>query len=136
MVTAPHSTWAERSLNDPVACRTVRLRLQRLVGDNYVHLNEWELYALDTNGGFEITAARKSGGNFELTWNALAGQWYEVQSSTNLANWSSAGFQKGTGDSATQPGGHAGWQRDVLPGPNGAGGGPAANYQASVGHEH
>src|SRR5437773_531940 len=84
---APHSTWADRSLTNSVACRAVRLKLQRLVGDNYVHLNEWELYALDANRELRITGGRKSGGNFELTWNTALGQWYEIQSSTNLANW-------------------------------------------------
>jgi hypothetical protein len=99
---APHSTWVDRSLTNPIVCRAVRLKLQRLVGDNYVHLNEWELYALETNGDFRITTARKSDGNFELTWNTAPSQWYEIQSSTNLANWRRAGFQKGAGNSTTQ----------------------------------
>jgi len=99
---AAHSTWADRSLTNPITCRSVRLKLQRLVGDSYVHLNEWELYALDTNGEFRITNGRKSGGDFELTWNTSSSQWYEIQSSTNLANWNSAGFQKGSGNSNTQ----------------------------------
>lgn len=97
-----HSTWHDRSLTNPISGRAVRLRLQRTVGDNYVHLNEWELYALTTNGGFRITNARRVGGNFEVIWNSSAGQWYEVQSSTNVGNWSSAAFQKGAGNSATQ----------------------------------
>ena len=53
--------WAERSLNDPIICRIVRLRLKRLVGDNYVHLNEWQLYTLEPNEGFEITARAEVG---------------------------------------------------------------------------
>jgi len=103
----PHSTWADRSLTNPFACGAIRLKLQRLIGDNYVHLNEWELYALEThppetNGELRITTARKSGGNFELTWNSALRQWYEIQLSANLANWSSAGFQKAAGTSTTQ----------------------------------
>ncbi len=97
-----HSSWHERSLTNPITSRVVRLKLQRTVGDNYVHLNEWELYALTTNGGFRITSARRVGGNFEVTWNSSSGQWYEVQASTNISSWSGAAFQKGTGNSATQ----------------------------------
>jgi hypothetical protein len=100
---APHSTWVDRSLTHSITCRVIRLKLQRMVGDNYVHLNEWEIYALDTNGALRITAARKSNGNFELTWDTAPGQWYEIQSSTNLINWSSAGFRKGAANSTTLP---------------------------------
>jgi hypothetical protein len=96
---ATNSMWVDRSLTNPITCRAVRLKLNRLVGDNYVHLNEWELCGLTTNGGFRITDGRNLGGNFELTWNSSAGQWYEVQSSTNFSNWNSAGFQKGVGNS-------------------------------------
>ena len=97
-----NSMWPDRWLTNPITCRAVRLKLQRLVGDNYVHVNEWELYALGTNDGFRITNGRKVGGNFEVTWNSSSGQWYEVQSSTNFSDWNSAAFQKGAGNSATQ----------------------------------
>src|SRR5688572_23401307 len=56
-----HSTWHDRSLTNPITCRAVRLKLQRTAGDNWVHLNEWELYALVTNGGFRITNGRRIG---------------------------------------------------------------------------
>ena len=36
--------WRERSFAAPVICRAVRLKLQRLTGDNYVHLNEWQFF--------------------------------------------------------------------------------------------
>jgi len=99
-----NSTWLDRSLTNPIPCRAVRLKLNRLVGDNYVHLNEWELYATIPNvgSGFRITNARRLGGSFELTWNSSSGQWYEAQSSTNFSNWNSAGFQKGAGNVTTQ----------------------------------
>jgi hypothetical protein len=38
------SAWQDRSFAAPVTCRAVRLKLQRLTGDNYVHLNEWQLF--------------------------------------------------------------------------------------------
>ncbi|HZO84299.1 MAG TPA: hypothetical protein VFC26_03750 [Verrucomicrobiae bacterium] len=66
------------------------------------NINPMELYALDATGELQITSGRKSGGNFELTWNTAPSRWYEIQSSTHLANWSSVGFRKAAGNSTTQ----------------------------------
>ena len=87
------SAWRDRSFAAPITCRAVRLKLQRLTGDNYVHLNDWQLYVLDRP--FVVTDLQSSGPNWQLTWNSSLNQWYEVYSSPDLTNWSSAGFQKG-----------------------------------------
>jgi hypothetical protein len=91
--TGADTSWQDRTLAAPVVARAVRLKLQRLTGDNYVHLNEWQLYLRDRP--FAITEFRKNGSGVQVTWNSVLDQWYEIQSSTDLASWISAGFHKG-----------------------------------------
>lgn len=92
--TGSEATWQDRSFTAPITCRAVRLKLERLTGDDYVHLNEWQLFLLERP--FVITDLRRIGADLELTWNSSLNQWYEIQSSANLANWNGVGFQKGS----------------------------------------
>ncbi len=126
-VTGPEAAWQDRSLAVPITCRVVRLKLQRLTGDNYVHLNEWQLFLLDRP--LVITSLRKVGADTELTWNSSLNQWYEIQSSPNLgtsnsldlAAWNSVGFRKGSEHATmlqtpTPPGDHRFFRiRKALP---------------------
>jgi hypothetical protein len=91
------SAWRDRSFTTPITCRAVRLKLQRLTGDNYVHLNDWQLFLVDRP--LLVTDFRRTGPDLQLTWDSALNQWYEVQSSADLATWSSAGFQKGSENS-------------------------------------
>lgn len=91
-VEGPEWTWQDRNFAAPVTCRVVRLKLQRLTGDNYVHLNEWELYQVDRP--FAVTQTQELGSATELTWNSNPGKWYEVQASLALDSWQSAGYWK------------------------------------------
>jgi len=99
--TDAEETWQSRPFTAPISCRAVRLKLERLTRDDYVHLNEWQLFLLDRP--FVITALRKAGADLELTWNSSLNQWYEVQTSENLASWSGVGFTKGSENETTFP---------------------------------
>lgn len=87
------SAWDDRSLGSPIICRAVRLTLERLTGDGYVHLNEWQLFTKDRP--FQVTEFIEDGTQVELKWSSRFGHWYEVESSPDLGTWSSAGFLKG-----------------------------------------
>jgi len=38
--TGAQATWHDRTIADPAPCKFVRLKLNRLTGDDYVHLND------------------------------------------------------------------------------------------------
>ncbi len=91
--TGDEATWQDRSFTEPITCRAVRLTLYRPTGDDYVHLNEWQLFLLDRP--FIVTDLQKAGAELQLTWNSSPTQWYEIQTSQDLLDWSSVTFQKG-----------------------------------------
>ncbi len=90
--TAAQNTWQDRTFGTPRSCRAVRLKLNRLTRDDYVHLNEWQLFLLDRP--FAVTSLRKTNAVARLTWNSSPGQWYAVESSPDFSHWTNAGFQK------------------------------------------
>ena len=57
-----NSIWLDRSFTNSITCRVVRLKLHRLVGDNYVHLNEWQLFLADSQPVIVDVAAALAGG--------------------------------------------------------------------------
>jgi hypothetical protein len=93
------SAWRDRAFASSITCRVVRLRLQRLTGDNYVHLNEWQLFAADRP--FAVTSVQPGGANTQLTWNSVLNQWYEIETSPDLTHWTGAGFHKGSENTST-----------------------------------
>ena len=102
--TGAESAWQDRTFAAPITCRVVRLKLQR-IGEPGVHLCEWQLFSADRP--FAITEMQAGGEDCRLTWNSSPNRWYEIQASTDLTNWTSAGFQKGadmaTGFTASAP---------------------------------
>jgi hypothetical protein len=92
--------WRDRLLVEPVTCRVMRLQLERLTGDDYVHFNAWQLFREDVP--FKLTAIGHALGSLELTWNAEPGQWYEVlRSPANPVGWSGEGFHQSQGARTT-----------------------------------
>lgn len=89
----PEVAWNDRLVAAPVTCSVIRLKIQRLTGDAYVHLNEWRL--MEKKRSFQVTDCRESDGRMRLTWNSSFGRWYEVQFSPDLKTWSSSGYAKG-----------------------------------------
>ena len=102
------SSWQDRTLATPVSCKVVRLLLHRPTGDNYVHLNEWQLFAPDR--AFIISDFRRQGQSVEMSWSSVVGRWYAIQSSPDLRQWSDGAFMKAAAETATglilPPSGH------------------------------
>ncbi len=94
----PEAAWNQRSVSSPITCRAVRLKIVRLTGDGYVHLNEWRL--LSQKRPFQVTDFREMENQRPMTWNSDFGRWYQIESSPDLHTWSSTGFVKG-GETAT-----------------------------------
>jgi len=97
--TGVENAWHERAFAEAVECRLVRLKLQVLSG-NHVHLNEWELFGFAPPGPdsrFEISEMKKTGSEISLSWVSEPTGWYEVQSSTNLTQWTGSDLVRGAG---------------------------------------
>lgn len=95
----PESSWQDRTVASSVSCKVVRLLLHRPTGDNYVHLNELQLFAPDR--AFSILEFRRQGQGGELMWSSVVGRWYALQSSSDLRQWSDGGFVKAAAETAT-----------------------------------
>lgn len=98
--TGEGNVWRDQSFGSVAAARVVRLSLQRVQGDDYVHLYEWQLFTEDRP--FEVTEVDGLESGVSLTWNAVAGRWYAIQASGDLRNWKDVGFHRAAGDSVTE----------------------------------
>jgi hypothetical protein len=96
--TGAQATWHTGTFSAPIVCRVVRLNLNRLTGDDFVHLNEWQLF--EPEPLLKITDLRRTNSDVRVTWKCEPSLWYEVQASANFSNWSSAGFIKAAADTA------------------------------------
>ena len=95
--TDPEWHWAEASLARPFAARFLRLTLQRLTGDGYVHLCEWELRT-QLQVDWMASPDRTSG---RLHWSASPYSYYAVQTSTDLTHWLDTETVMASGPSTT-----------------------------------
>lgn len=102
--TGSEATWRDRTLTTPITCQAIRLKLQRLTGDNYVHLNEWQLFLFDRPEPFAITSLRRNGTDLELEWNSARNRTYQLQYSDTMATgtWQDLGVMR-SGDGTTLP---------------------------------
>lgn len=80
-------TWHEATIAEPETVSFLRLTIERLTGDDYVHLNEWEIYTPDE--WFQITdfSYDADAGLAELEWGSHINSWYAVESSGDLSSW-------------------------------------------------
>jgi hypothetical protein len=95
--TGPEWSWNEATTAAGADLGAIRLSLQRLSGDDYVHLCEWELWPPDD--WFRITdfSWNPVTGQAWLEWGSVAGNWYGVEKSGDLADWELHEFVKADG---------------------------------------
>ena len=53
----PSDQYSVATLEEPVRTKLVRLTVERLTGDNYVHINEWSIYGGATMAALEVRPA-------------------------------------------------------------------------------
>ncbi len=105
--TESDNTWSAVSLDSPHAARVVRYTQNRLTGDDYVHLGEWELLAAETE--FAVVDIRAGESGIDVVWNSRVGQWYAVERSGDLADWTPVDYRKGSATTET-------WTDGTVPG--------------------
>ena len=99
----PEQTWSSNAPPAPQACRFLRFSLERLAGDDYVHLTDVEFFRPDPSIILESVYAP-----FEIRWSSVFGQWYAVEESDDLRGWTLSAFQKASSETAT-------WQTEASP---------------------
>lgn len=77
--TGTGNQWISRQVSQPGAYSHIRLSLQRVSGDNYVHLYEWQLF--EPARPFSVSDVQRSGQSVTIGWPGALGQWYAVQAS-------------------------------------------------------
>ena len=91
------AVWNEAPAAESDTVSVLRLSLHRLTGDDYVHLNEWEILA--PAGWFRISdiAYLPTGQEIRITWGSGSGRWYRVETSPDLDTWTPGEFIKASG---------------------------------------
>lgn len=91
--------WHEAAAAPSATVRCLRLSLQRLTGDNYVHLNEWEIEAPE--GWFRITDFdyQPASSLASLTFGSRISDWYAVEDSPDRQDWNRSDTFKATSSS-------------------------------------
>lgn len=90
----PSDTWDEFDIGSPVSAKIVRLNVKRYGGDNYVHIDEWEIYGDATMDSLSVspsTATLNAGDaqQFRATGrDSSSGETFDV---VNSATWSVTG---------------------------------------------
>ncbi len=85
--TAGDQAWSRATIAPAAKVKVVELTAERLVGDDYVHLNEWEL-VLSTRP-FEFIGVQRDpiNGRVGVTWRSQADVKYEVLGSVDMDAW-------------------------------------------------
>ncbi|MCF7848594.1 MAG: hypothetical protein K9M45_07075 [Kiritimatiellales bacterium] len=84
--------WSASMVATQAPRSILRFQINRLTGDDYVHLNELEVYAEALP--FEITGMQISNSTLNLEWSCNPASWYCVQQSSNLSAWADVEFKK------------------------------------------
>ena len=96
-VDAGDRVWSAHDLTDPGPFTYLRLEAERLVGDNYVHLNEWSLF--EPRPPFVITRIERAPSDgVLLAWSTTADATYAVETAGAGGAWTPAAAAPGTGE--------------------------------------
>jgi len=90
--TAPEQLWSSNAPPHPHTLTFARFSLERLTGDNYVHLTDLEFFQPDHQ--IVLSADHDP---FGLRWASQASQWYAIEESAHLEGWTSVDLVKAKG---------------------------------------